>query len=181
MRKRRMRKSSLISLLVLVVGASCLHGHSVHQSTAEVEHNEKAQKLEVSLTVFLDDLEVALIRQCECEMRIDKTPKAEFDEQALAYLKRNFVVTDESGKTSPLKWVGRENDPESAKSNEPKVTLFFEVLLPIGISNTKLRHSVFHDMFKDQSNLLLFRNGSTKEERAFTPHAAIQRLDVPQP
>ena len=176
-----MRKSSLISLVLLFLGAPCLQAHSVHLSTAEVEYKEKARKLEVSLTVFLDDLEVALIRQCECEMRIDKTPKAEFDEQALAYLKRNFVVTDGGGQSALIEWVGREIDPESTKSDEPKVTLFFEVLLPQGVGNTKLRHSVFHDMFKDQSNLLLFRNGQTKAERAFTHDAAEQSLDSPQP
>ena len=176
----RLKLHYLSSLLLLAFG-SVSQAHSVHLSTAEVEYKEKARKLEVSLTVFLDDLEVALIRQCECEMQIDKTPKADFDEQALAYLKRNFVVTEESGESALIKWVGREIDPHSAKSDEPKVTLFFEVLLPKGVGKTKLRHSVFHDMFKDQSNLLLFRNGQTKVERAFTPGAAEQSLDSPQP
>lgn len=176
----RLNLHYLSSLLLLAFG-SVSQAHTVHQSTAEVEYNEKTQKLEVSLTVFLNDLEVALIRQCECEMRIDKSPQSEFDQQALLYLQQNFVVTDGNNKTAALHWIGREIDDESAKSDEPKVTLFFEVLLPKGVGKTRLRHSVFHDMFKDQSNLLLFRNGQTKVERAFTSGAAEQSLDSPQP
>lgn len=176
----RLKLHYLSSLLLLAFG-SVSQAHTVHQSTAEVEYNEKTQKLEVSLTVFLNDLEVALIRQCECEMRIDKSPQSEFDQQALLYLQQNFVVTDGNNKTAALHWIGREIDDESAKSDEPKVTLFFEVSLSAGLSDKRLKHSVFHDRFKDQSNLLLFRKGSRKVEWAFTPDAAVRKLDLPEP
>lgn len=149
-----------------LLAASSLHAHSVHQSTAEAEYNAKTQKLEVSLTVFVNDLELALVRQCEREMRLDKTPAADFDAQVQAYLSKTFVVTDAAGKTAKIEWVGRELDAGSEKSADPTVTLFFEVEMP---TRATLRHTMFCELFKDQLNLLQLQGGSRKTELRFVP------------
>lgn len=154
--------------VMLVFATSALQAHSLHQSTAEAEYNPKTKKLEVSLTVFINDLETALVRQIEREMRLDKTPAAEFDAQIQAYLAKTFVVTDAAGKTAKIEWVGRQIDAETKKSGDPTVTLFFEVAMPGGLVGAKLRHAVFCEMFKDQANLLQARVGRDKTEVRFT-------------
>lgn len=169
---------SLAVLLFAIV--TNLHAHSLHQSTAEAEYNSKTKKLEVSLTVFINDLETALIRQTEREMRLDKTPAAEFDTQILAYLTKTFVVTDVAGNTAKIEWVGRQIDEEAKKSGDPTVTLFFEVALPDGPNGKTLRHSVFHDLFNDQINLLHLRHDSRQAELRFTKNEALRRI-VGQP
>ena len=169
-----MIKAAFISLCV----ATYVHAHSLHQSTAEAEYNPTTKKLEVSLTVFINDLETALIRQSEREMRLDKTPAAEFDAQIQAYLAKTFVVTDASGKTAKVEWVGRELDADSAKSDEPAVTLFFEIALQDGLKDKTLKHAVFQDLFKDQINLLHLRDGSHQELR-FTKDEASKKLVTP--
>ena len=156
--------------------ASSLHAHSVHQSTAEAEYNAKTQKLEVSLTVFVNDLELALVRQCEREMRLDITPAAEFDAQLQAYLTKTFVVTDAAGKEAKIEWVGRQIDEETKKSGDPTVTLFFEIALPDGLVDAKLRHAVFCELFKDQVNLLQIQNEKRKTELRFTQDGLIKLL-----
>ena len=158
------------------LAATCLHAHSVHTSTAEAEYHAKTKKLEVSLTVFVSDLELALIRQSEREMRIDKTPAAEFDAQIQAYLAKNFVVTDAAGKVAKMEWVGREMDAASAKSGDPAVVLFFEVAVPEGVQGLALRHAVFQDVFKDQVNLLHLREGDRKSEILFTREHSSKEL-----
>ncbi len=167
---------ALRAFAVLVFAITSLHAHSLHQSTAEAEYNPTTKKLEVSLTVFINDLETALIRQSEREMRIDKTPAAEFDAQIQAYLAKTFVVTDAAGKTAKIEWVGRELDAESAKSGDPTVTLFFEIPLPDGFVDAKMRHSVFCEMFKDQVNLMQLRNSSQRVQLRFTNEEAIKML-----
>ena len=162
--------------IAIVFSLTSLHAHSLHQSTAEAEYNPTTKKLEVSLTVFINDLETALVRQCEREMRLDKTPAAELDAQIQAYLTKTFVVTDASGKAAKIEWVGRELDAASVKSDEPAVTLFFEVQLPGGLSDAKLRHEVFHDLFKDQINLMLLSDGQIKIELSFDNHKQSQPL-----
>lgn len=167
----------LLVILSLLV-APCLRAHSVHTSTAEAEYNEKTKRLEVSLTVFVSDLELALVRHSEREMRMDKTPAAEFDAQVLAYLAKTFVVTDAAGKVAKMTWVGREMDAASAKSGDPAVVLFFEVEVPEGVRGQTVRNAVFLDVFKDQMNLLQMRKGEEKVEMIFTHERSSKELGV---
>ena len=166
--------SAILSMLV----ATCVHAHSVHTSTAEAEYNAETKRLEVSLTVFVSDLELALVRQSEREMRIDKTPAAAFDAQIQAYLAKTFVVTDAAGKVAKMEWVGREMDEASAKSGDPAVVLFFEVEVPEGTRGLTLKHAVFHELFKDQINLLQIREGALQEEMRFTHEHSSKELGV---
>jgi hypothetical protein len=166
----------VLLVILYFLTTACLHAHSVHTSTAEAEYNGKTKRLEVSLTVFVSDLELALIRQSEREMRMDKTPAAEFDAQIQAYLAKHFMVTDAAGKVAKMEWVGREKDADSAKSDDPAVVLFFEIALPEGLSGLTLRHAVFQDLFKDQINLLQLRNGAQKTEMRFTHEHPSRKL-----
>lgn len=153
--------------VLLFAFVTSLHAHSLHQSTAEAEYNPTTKRLEVSLTVFVNDLELALIRQSEREMRLDKTPVAEIDAQIQAYLAKTFVVTDAVGKVAKIEWVGRELDAESAKSGDPAVTVFFEIALPGGLKGASLRNEIFDGLFEDQLNLLLIQNGAEKMQMRF--------------
>jgi len=164
----------ILSLLV----ATCLHAHSVHTSTAEAEYNARTKKLEVSLTVFVSDLELALVRQSEREMKIEKTPAAEFDAQIQAYLAKTFVVTDAAGKVAKMAWVGREMDEASEKSGDPAVVLFFEVEVPEGVVGTTVKDSVFLDLFKDQMNLVQLRSGARKMEMRFGGDEVVKTLSL---
>lgn len=157
----------VLRVILYLVVATYLHAHSVHSSTAEAEYNAQTKKLEVSLTVFVSDLELALVRQSEREMRMDKTPAAEFDAQVQAYLLKHFVVADAAGKVAKMEWVGREMDEESAKSGDPAVVLFFEVVMPEGMLGQTVRNAVFFEVFKDQINLLQLREGAEKNELRF--------------
>ena len=51
------------TLILLLWVTAEVQAHSLHQSTAEAEWNAETKKLEVSLTVFVNDLELALMRQ----------------------------------------------------------------------------------------------------------------------
>ncbi len=166
----------VLSAFLYFLAAACLHAHSVHRSTAEAEYNPQTKKLEVSLTVFVSDLELALVRQSEREMRIDQTPAAEFDAQIRTYLVKNFVVTDAAGKLAKVEWVGREMDEESAKSGDPAVVLFFEMGMPDGLRGQKLKNAVFQDLFKDQINLLHLREGGQKVELRFVRDEVVKIL-----
>ncbi len=174
-----MKRSSLIAAVLLHWMVAGLAAHSIHQSTAEAEYNPTTRKLEVSLTVFVNDLEVALTRQCEREMQIEKTPEAEFDDQIKVYLSKNFEVTDVSGEISQLEWVGRKLDAENAKSDEPTVTLYVEVKMPGGLDDSRIKLTLFCDRFKDQRNLLMLRRDMQKVEMQFSRENPSRKLGFP--
>jgi hypothetical protein len=161
----------LLFLIPVVVQA-----HSLHQSTAEAEWNAETKKLEVSLTVFVNDLELALMRQSEREMRVEKTAAVVFDEQARLYLAKNFVVTDAAGQNAKVEWLGRELDKETQKTGEPTMTLFFEIALPEGLQGVSVLDAVFGDLFADEVNLLLVRRGAEKTQLLFKRGDAARKL-----
>lgn len=166
----------LPSILLYFLATLFLHAHAVHTSTVEAEYNAETRRLEVSLTVFLSDLETALVRQSEREMKFDKTPVAEFDAQVQAYLAKTFVVTDVAGKVAKMKWVGREMDEASEKSGDPAVVLFFEVEMPGGVEGASLRCAVFGELFKDQVTLVEVRSEGRKVEMRFGVGEAGKKL-----
>ena len=162
-----------------VLAALCVSGlpaHEIHRSRAEAEFNAMTKRLEVSLTVFVSDLEVALVRQAERAMSLEKTPVAEFDAQIQLYLGKEFVVSDAGGTSIPHEWVGRKIEAGTEASSDPEVTLYFEIPLPKGLDGVNLRYAVFVDRFKDQLNLLHLRIGSKNSELSFTREAVIKPL-----
>jgi hypothetical protein len=165
-----------LTVILFLLVATCLRAHSIHTSTAEAEYKARTKKLEVSLTVFVSDLELALVRQSEREMKIEKTPAAEFDAQIQAYLAKTFVVTDVAGKVAKMTWVGREMDKESEKSGDPAVVLFFEVEVPEGVQGARLQNTVFCDLFEDQINLLSLQTAAHKIELRFSRDQGSKRL-----
>jgi len=155
------------TLILLLWVTAEVQAHSLHQSTAEAEWNAETKKLEVSLTVFVNDLELALMRQSEREMRVEKTSAEVFDTQTRLYLAKAFVVTDAAGQKANIEWVGRELDAETQKSDEPTITLFFEIALPGGVKGVSVLDGMFCDLFADEVNLLLIRNGGEKTQMLF--------------
>lgn len=162
--------------LLLLLMATGLNAHDIHRSTTEAEYDATTQKLEVSLTVFISDLELALVRQAEREMSFTKTPAAELDAQILALLAKTFVVTHAAGQPASIAWVGRKREAATEANGDPEVTLFFEIALPDGLAGTSLRHEVFCDHFKDQSNLLHLRSGAQSVELRFTRNEPLKPL-----
>ncbi len=165
---------------LLLFAASSLQAHAVHQSRAEVEYNAKTHKLEVSLTVFCNDLELALIRQSEREISLVKSPAAEVDAQIRLFLTGHFMIADAKGVLAPIEWIGRQDEAASAASGAPEVTLFFEIPLPDGLVGSSLKQIVFCDHFADQLNLVHLRSGTQSTELRLTKGEPMKRLEFPQ-
>lgn len=166
---------SLAGVWLLLMMTLPIRAHDQHTSSAEMEYNPRTQKLEVSLTVFVDDLELALMRHSERLMSLEKTPASDFDAQIQAYLARSFIVTEANGRAAKIEWLGRELEAE--KSESPRVTLFFEVPLIACLSGVSLQHTVFCDLYKDQSNLLHLRQESGSRELLFSKTQPLHLLE----
>ena len=165
-------------LLALGLASVGLRAHSVHESNGEMEWNAATRKLEVSLTVFVNDLELALIRQTQKELRLEKTPAEVLDAHIQRYLAQTFVITTAGGPNAALSWVGRELDADTQKSDEPTVTLFFEVSLPEGLPGSTLRLTLFSELFADQLHLMLFRHGGQKSTWQLKKGDDTRKLDA---
>lgn len=161
----RVRRVAIVALLVM---ASAATAHDLHQSTGEAEYNPDTKRLEVSLTFFANDLELALIRFSERMISLRETATDKADAVIQAYLKQTFVLTGADGAKAALRWVGRELEQAASPLGEERVTLYFELALPSGLQGHTLTHSALHSCFEDQMNLLSLKAGLTKTELRFT-------------
>lgn len=161
-----MRKSSLILLLSIAGMASA---HELHSSTGEAEFKADPPRIEVSLTLFADDLELALMRRTERLLRFGTTPAAEIDKALKTYLTEHFIVHTTQGTRAPIQWLGHDASAASLKGPNPEVGLYFEILLPNASSPCSLRHDLLAELFKDQEHLLRVKDGASTVTLRFSP------------
>lgn len=164
-RSRRAARGALPALVAFacsLASAASAFAHPIHSSLAEADYNGGTQKLEVALRVFADDFEAALSARAKKKISLEKTPAAEFDPLARAYLAECFTVTSADRVVARHEWIGRAHQDAA---NE--LWLFFEVVVPGGIEGATLHHAVLHDLFSDQINTVQVRDGDRRTTLVF--------------
>jgi hypothetical protein len=146
-----------VAACVALALVNSVSAHPIHRSIAEADYNRVTAKLEVAVRVFADDFEAALSARAGRKISLEKTPTAELDALARAYLVQHFTVKSPDGAAVTLEWRGRE-----LKDGESELWLYFEVALPGGMDGAKVHHGVLFDQFRDQLNSLLVRDGDRK-------------------
>ena len=144
----------LISGLVyLLLTTGFMHNadvlHDFHVSKCEVNFNIKEKALQVSLHVFLDDLENALALYGAENLNLctsKEDPKAEL--YLLRYLQNHFKV---KGDDFPyeINFVGKEISEDLAA-----VWCYFEFLEFFPQNSIEIDNSVLMDLFDDQKNIV---------------------------
>ena len=156
----RARFLGLAAALLLAVPT--LPAHPIHTSVAEADYNRTSHKLEVALRVFIDDFEAALSVHARQRISLARTPGAEFDTRARAYLAEKFSVRTRDGQRVPHQWVGRE-----VKEADNELWFYFEIALPEGIEGCRLHHQALGEQFPNQINSVRVRDGSRKVTLVF--------------
>ncbi len=126
------------------------HFHKVHVSVAQIEHNPKAQAVEIVIRVFADDLEIALSQHAKRRVKIDPATASkdkQLGQTVIAYLRDNFQLKTKAGRPVALSWVGLEWQTDM-------FWLYVEGKLPSGLEGTQLRNKVFNELFEDQVNIV---------------------------
>lgn len=153
----------LVFLALLICGASA-SAHPIHTSTAEADYNRATQKLEVSLRVFADDFEAALSDLAGKKISLEKTPRAELDAHARAYLIEHFTVKTRDGTLASQRLIGRE-----LKDAANELWLYLEIDLPAGADGTRIDYTVLRERFSNQLNSLRIRDGNRQQTLVFLP------------
>ncbi len=151
-------------LLALLVSVSSAFAHPIHTSTAEADYNRTTKKLEVSLRVFADDFEAALSDLAGKKISLEKTPRAELDALARAYLIEHFTVKTRDGTLASQRLIGRE-----LKDAANELWLYFEIALPSGVDGARVDYTVLRARFADQLNSLHLRDGNRQQTLVFLP------------
>ena len=126
--------------------------HDLHASVAEVKWNAESTSFEVSIKIFIDDLEKALSRDQIAGLQIG-TPKesAEANDIIIAYLEKHFHISLD-GIRLPSQFVGKE-------TTEDFQAIWCYVEYP-GLKDPKkcmVSNDILFDLFDDQRNIMDIR------------------------
>jgi hypothetical protein len=132
--------------------------HEFHVSKTLVEHNAESKSLEISMHIFVDDLELALEKIGGKELRLgsDKeNPKAE--ELLVKYLNQQFQLLV-NGKSVKFSFIGKELSEDFLA-----VWCYLEVEGITNLNSLKVTNTVLTEMFPDQKNVVQIKGPNQKK------------------
>ncbi|MEP1096855.1 MAG: DUF6702 family protein [Cyclobacteriaceae bacterium] len=134
---------------VLFVVQSLLH--PFHVSVSEVKYKEEEKAIQISVRIFLDDLEVA-IQEYSGNKTLDITLKENWElisENLGKYIPEKFKIYNEKGELE-VNYLGAEIEGEV-------MWAYMEIEKVKKLRTITIRNSLLHETFDDQENLIHFR------------------------
>lgn len=141
-------------LVVLLLALPQAWPHQQKEAITRVLFNPRTDNIEVMHRFLLHDAEHAVkeLRGGKANI-LDSLDDREFFS---SYVQRRFAITDQDGRTLPLKPVGHEIDGRF-------LWVYAETTIPANISSLTLRHDVLRDIWPEQVNLVNVElNGDVK-------------------
>ncbi len=172
----------LAAALLLGWGGCCarVQAHDLHQGQGEVQCLKDPLKLELSLSWFVEDVELALIRAGHGLMRFERRPASELDAALRAYVDSHVQWRCGAAKAR-LQWLGHEVDKAEVRAGaQQQVHLFFELLAPENAQGPQtLQLDALMEIFADQHHLITLRTESGRSTLRFDAKSRQRRLAVP--
>ena len=123
--------------------------HEFHLSKCNIEFNEKEQSLQITMHLFIDDLEEAL-RQGGADQLHIGTEKEVADAESYInrYLQQTFKLSD-GEKAFTFQFIGKERTEDLAA-----IWCYLEIINVTKIKELTVTNQVLMDVFDDQKNIV---------------------------
>jgi len=132
--------------------------HKYYVGKCLIDYNQEEQALQVSLFMFLDDLEAALRAQGADKLFLCTEQEAENAELYLErYLQQHlkFHINDT---LRPYVFIGKESSEDFMG-----VWCYVEVTEVVDMQKLKFRNDVLMEIYDEQKNVVIFRGPDNKE------------------
>jgi len=142
-----MKKISLILLIALLP----LFGFTMHKyyiSLIQVEHSTKANTVQISMRIFIDDMQEVLQKNFNqtYELAVPDEPVEKVNKDINTYAQKKFGI-EVNKVAKPFVFLGKEYEHDV-------VYLYFEVENITSISEVKITDTMLIDQFPDQKNII---------------------------
>lgn len=145
-------KFAVVILFILLLNWTVLPApsnfHQYHTSLTRIDYRSDDKNVEITVQVFVHDLEIVLEKFAKKRVDFDKS--SETDAIIQKYLEENFVLKNQSDEKLKLKWVGKELSADMAM-------IYLETASDKSIENFKLQNTIFFESFPEQTNLVNVR------------------------
>jgi len=152
-----MVKRCLILFSVLVLIGLPGYGHKFYTSMTQVEYNDKTRSAEVIMNVFTDDLEAAVSNQFKRKIR---STDQDFTSLCYQYITGRFQIKDAQNHELKNQYAGLE-------FNRDMVSIYFEIKLPQGLNETRIRQATLLETYNEQTNIVNLRSGKSRTSLVF--------------
>ena len=147
--------------LLLTAGSPIIANdrHDIHLSLCELRFNESTASFEVSIKIFIDDLELAMSKNGVKGLKIG-TPAEDplSDEHIAAYLNKHFYI-DIDGARLKANFLGKEFTEDLIA-----VWCYVEFPAPPAAKKCLLSNSILLDLYDDQRNIMDIRMNSKHKD-----------------
>lgn len=135
-------------LLLTVITLSSVLFHPIHVSICEIEYDQDNKALEMTLRIFVDDLEKEIrLNRNEPELDITDLPEGRnLDEILKKYLAKNFQTTV-NDKADGYTYLGHEIEGDA-------VFCYMEITKVKKLKSIEIYYSALTQLYEDQINLV---------------------------
>lgn len=124
--------------------------HEFHVSQCEIDYNTREQALQITLHIFLDDLELSMKNQGAGELFLCTEKETETAEKELIdYLRRNFKINLDKGEEIKYNWIGKEISEDLAG-----VWCYVEIPNITTMQQLDVTNTIIFDIHADQKNIV---------------------------
>ncbi len=138
-------KKIIVILLILPLFAFTMHKYYV--SLCEIEFIKEKQSIQITLGVFIEDLEVSLIKNSGKQLNLaSKTEVVNIDDYYKKYLNEHLQISA-NGKNQSYKYIGKEYDGDI-------VRFYLEIIDIKDLKTIEVFNNILTDDFSDQKNIV---------------------------
>lgn len=141
-----MNKSKIFLVLISFAMLSFTM-HKYYMSLCEIEYIEDQKVVQITLSIFLDDLEVSLNKNRKTNLTIgSQEDPFEMDSIYLSYLKENLSLII-NNKNTAFNYIGKEYDTD--------IVLFYLEVTDISkLNSLEMSNTILLNDFEDQKNIV---------------------------
>ena len=126
--------------------------HPFHVSVSDIKYKEDKKAIQISMRIFLDDLELALQAYSgNDKLDITKAENWDFIKANLKpYILERLKLWDAKGRAYEMSWIGAEIEDDV-------MWCYIEIEKVKKLQQVKVQNNVLHEVWGDQENLVHFR------------------------
>ena len=132
--------------------------HKYYLSLTQIEYNKDQKSLEIIINVFMDDIELAINKEYDVDLRLTTNQELEdVDSYFQKYLRENlrFLVNNE---LVNYNFIGKEYEGDL-------VYFYLEVNLRNSPVSLEIVNTILITYFEQQQNVIKFKNGSKRQSK----------------
>ena len=144
--------------------------HDFHTSLTQMQFNAKDKTFEISVRVFTDDFEKALILENNGQ-KVELANNDKYDPLIERYIRKHFSLTNPQKQRKAFNYLGHETEADAQ-------WIYLEMPYNDPFRGAQLQQTVLMELFDDQVNLVNFQYLTQKKTVVFRKNQTVQEVSL---